>query len=115
MTETIDLTSDGLRLCGPRRPARNDCIGCYVEVVEAMGRSPDQAWSDAVSLASSVYGRRPNEDGTVGQAVQLYGADGNKRDEPAQGRVFSFGINLWGQKRCTVWARIDRAESEVAA
>ena len=115
MSTTIVLTQDGLRLTGPRRPARNDCIGCYVEVIDAHGRTPNQAWSDAVSLAYRVYGRAPNEDGTVGQCVQLYGADGRKRHEPTHGRVFSFGINLFGQKRGDVWTRIDSAESAVAA
>ena len=114
-TDTITLTQNGLRLRGPRRPARNDCIGCYVEVIDAMGRTPNEAWSDAVSLAYGVYGSFPNEDGTVGQCVQLYGADGRKRALPTHGRVFDFSINLYGQKRGDVWARIDSAESAVAA
>ena len=102
----ITIRSNGLRLVGPAKPKRNDFIRVFVNVTNDQGRSPGDAWNDAVSLAYSTYGAVANEDGTIGQCAQLVGADGSKRDLPTLGRVFSFGLNLWGRRQRDVLASI---------
>lgn len=105
----IVVSKNGLKLTGAAKPGRNDYIRVRVEVVDDLGRAPHDAWNDAVCLASRVYGVMATEDGTVGQAVQVDGASGEKRNLPTKGRVFSLGLNLHGLRQRDVLARIAEA------
>lgn len=100
-------TENGLRITGEDRPKRNAYIRATVEVLDDMGRTPNRAWDDAVSLAYKCYGAMPTEDGTIGQHCQLIGGDGRLANLPTKGRSFSLGMNLFGRKIREIHSRLD--------
>lgn len=97
---------NGLRITGDERPKRNAYIRARVEVLDDMGRTPNMAWDDAVSLAYKCYGAFATEDGTIGQICQLQGGDGRLKNLPTKGRVFSLGLNLWAKKITPIHKRL---------
>jgi hypothetical protein len=112
--DTITIKRNGLILTGPAKPKRDAYIrvsvvvdGAEYDVTDGpVGDRRHEVWSEAVSLAYSVYGAAATEDNTVGQLAQVDGADGRKRNLPCRGRVFSLGLNLWGKPARKLHERI---------
>lgn len=92
----MTYTTNGIEITGPDKVKRNQYVTVYAQILDDRHGRPHDAWASACMVVSTVYGGWPVEDNTIGQLAQVEGVSREKQNLPSRGRIFSFGLNLYG-------------------